>query len=193
MAGRPVGHVTSGSYSPTLGKPIAMGYIAPEFAQPGTELQIDIRGHVEPARVVELPFYRRIKHREGNRKDSIMPQDRLYSKTHEWVRVEADPSGGQIAVVGLTAFAFEALTDLVFVDLPAVGRQVRAGQPFGEIESVKAVSDLYSPVDGQIVEVNSAWPTTSNIWPTIPTGPAGSSRSRSPTKPAWRTARRSGV
>ena len=60
-AGRPVGHVTSGSYSPTLGKPIAMGYVAPEFAQPGTELQIDIRGHVEPARVVELPFYRRNK------------------------------------------------------------------------------------------------------------------------------------
>jgi glycine cleavage system H protein len=85
-----------------------------------------------------------------------MSQDRLYSKTHEWVRLEADPAGGQIAVVGLTAFALEALTDLVFVDLPAVGRQVHAGQPFGEIESVKAVSDLYSPVDGQIVEVNSA-------------------------------------
>ena len=61
VAGRPVGQVTSGSYSPTLGKPIAMGYVAPEFAQPGTELQIDIRGHVEPARVVELPFYRRNK------------------------------------------------------------------------------------------------------------------------------------
>jgi glycine cleavage system H protein len=84
-----------------------------------------------------------------------MSQDRMYSKTHEWVRVEADPSAGRIAVVGLTAFALEALTDLVFVDLPAVGRQVCAGQPFGEIESVKAVSDLYSPVDGQIVEVNS--------------------------------------
>jgi glycine cleavage system H protein len=85
-----------------------------------------------------------------------MSQDRLYSKTHEWVRVEVDPSGGRIAVVGLTAFALEALTDLVFVDLPAVGREVHAGQPFGEIESVKAVSDLYSPVDGQIAEVNSA-------------------------------------
>jgi aminomethyltransferase len=60
-AGRPVGHVTSGSYSPTLGKPIAMGYVAPEFAQPGAELQVDIRGHIEPARIVELPFYRRNK------------------------------------------------------------------------------------------------------------------------------------
>jgi aminomethyltransferase len=60
-AGKPVGTVTSGSYSPTLGKPIAMAYVAPEFAAPGSELQIDIRGHVEPARVVQLPFYRRNK------------------------------------------------------------------------------------------------------------------------------------
>jgi glycine cleavage system H protein len=85
-----------------------------------------------------------------------MSQDRKYSKTHEWVRVESDPAGGKIAVVGLTAFAYEALTDLVFVDLPPVGRKVQAAQPFGEIESVKAVSDMYSPVDGEIVEVNSA-------------------------------------
>jgi len=85
-----------------------------------------------------------------------MSQNRLYSKTHEWVRVETSPSGEKTAVVGITAFALEALTDLVFVDLPNVGRQVKAGQPFGEIESVKAVSDLYSPVDGEIVEVNSS-------------------------------------
>jgi aminomethyltransferase len=59
--GRPVGQVTSGSYSPTLDRSIAMGYVAPEFARPGTELHIDVRGHIEPARVVELPFYRRNK------------------------------------------------------------------------------------------------------------------------------------
>lgn len=85
-----------------------------------------------------------------------MSQNRLYSKTHEWVRVETNPSGEKTATVGLTAFALEALTDLVFVDLPAVGRQVQAGQPFGEIESVKAVSDLYSPVDGEVSAVNTA-------------------------------------
>ena len=61
-----VGEVTSGSYSPTLGKAIAMGYVAPQFTQPGLELQIDIRGHLQPARVVELPFYRREK--EGSKK-----------------------------------------------------------------------------------------------------------------------------
>jgi glycine cleavage system H protein len=85
-----------------------------------------------------------------------MSQDRLYSKTHEWVTVETNPSGSKTATVGLTAFALEALTDLVFVDLPAVGRQVKAGEPFGEIESVKAVSDLYSPVDGEVAAVNTA-------------------------------------
>lgn len=58
-AGRPVGHVTSGTFSPTLGRPIAMGYVEPEFASPGRELEVDVRGRHEPARIVELPFYRR--------------------------------------------------------------------------------------------------------------------------------------
>ncbi len=79
-----------------------------------------------------------------------MSQNLLYSKTHEWVRVDGDT-----ASVGLTAFALEALTDLVHIQLPEVGAQVSAGQPFGEIESVKAVSDLNSPVNGEVVEVNS--------------------------------------
>jgi glycine cleavage system H protein len=85
-----------------------------------------------------------------------MPENLKYSKTHEWVRVEPDPAGGKTATVGLTAFALETLTDLVHIELPSVGRQVKAGQPFGEIESVKAVSDMNSPVDGTIAEVNSA-------------------------------------
>lgn len=84
-----------------------------------------------------------------------MPQNLLYSKTHEWVRVEA-AAGGKTATVGLTAFALEALTDLVHVELPAIGHRVQAGQPFGEIESVKAVSDLNSPVDGEVVAINEA-------------------------------------
>jgi glycine cleavage system H protein len=83
-----------------------------------------------------------------------MSQNRLYAKTHEWVRIEAN-ADAKIAVVGLTAFALEALTDLVFVDLPAIGKQVKAGESFGEIESVKAVSDLYSPVDGEVVAINA--------------------------------------
>jgi len=84
----------------------------------------------------------------------MTPEELLYAKTHEWVHVETGPSGAKIATVGLSAFALEVLTDLVYLDLPEVGRQVEAGASFGEIESVKAVSDLFSPVDGEIVEVN---------------------------------------
>jgi glycine cleavage system H protein len=86
----------------------------------------------------------------------VKPEELLYAKTHEWVHVQAGPAGAKIATVGISAFALEALTDLVFIELPEVGRRVRATRPFGEIESVKAVSDLYSPVDGEIVEVNAA-------------------------------------
>jgi glycine cleavage system T protein/glycine cleavage system H protein len=96
------------------------------------------------------------QHGTVSRSTQVNPQQLLYSETHEWVRVEKDPGGARIAVVGIAAFALEALTDLVFVDLPAVGRRVEAGKPLGEIESVKAVSDIYSPVDGEIVEVNAA-------------------------------------
>ena len=89
----------------------------------------------------------------------MTPEKLLYAKTHEWVRVETAPGGGQIATVGLSAFAITALTDLVYMSLPPAGRQVKAGEMFGEIESVKAVSDLISPVDGEVVASN---PTIAN-------------------------------
>jgi len=87
----------------------------------------------------------------------MKPEELLFAKTHEWAHVESS-GGGKVATVGISAFAVEALTDLVYMQLPAVGRKVKAGESFGEIESVKAVSDLYSPVDGEVVEVNSALP-----------------------------------
>jgi len=86
----------------------------------------------------------------------VNPEELLFAKTHEWVHVETDSAGAKIATMGLSAFAVEALTDLVFIELPEVGRSVTAGESFGEIESVKAVSDVYSPVDGEIAAVNSA-------------------------------------
>jgi glycine cleavage system H protein len=86
----------------------------------------------------------------------VKPEELLYAKTHEWVHVSTDGRGQKIATVGISSFAVEALTDLVFIDLPETGRAVQAGESFGEIESVKAVSDLYSPVSGEIVEVNTA-------------------------------------
>lgn len=85
----------------------------------------------------------------------MKPEDLLYAKTHEWVALE-EVDGQKIATVGISAFAIEQLTDLVYIELPNVGDQVKAGESFGEIESVKAVSDLYSPVTGEIIEVNTA-------------------------------------
>jgi glycine cleavage system H protein len=88
----------------------------------------------------------------------VKPEQLLYAKTHEWVHLEPDGKGGKAATIGISAFAVEALTDLVYMELPAVGRQVKAGETFGEIESVKAVSDLYSPLDGEITAVNRELP-----------------------------------
>jgi glycine cleavage system H protein len=88
----------------------------------------------------------------------VKPEQLLYAKTHEWAAIEPDGKGGKLATIGISSFAVEALTDLVYMELPAVGRAVKAGESFGEIESVKAVSDLYSPVDGEVVEVNRELP-----------------------------------
>lgn len=85
------------------------------------------------------------------------PETLLYAKTHEWVSL-ADEDGGQVATVGISAFAVEALTDLVFMELPKVGAQVKPGESISEIESVKAVSDLYSPVEGEVTAVNESLP-----------------------------------
>ena len=79
------------------------------------------------------------------------PENLLYAKTHEWVALDED---GEIGTIGISAFAVEQLTDLVYIELPEVGAPVVAGESVGEIESVKAVSDLYSPVTGEIIEVN---------------------------------------
>ena len=90
---------------------------------------------------------------------SLDPKLLKYTSTHEWIHFEDGPGGVKTATVGVSDFAIQALTDLVHVELPAPGRVVRSGKPFGEVESVKAVSDLYSPVDGEIIEVNLALTT----------------------------------
>lgn len=77
------------------------------------------------------------------------PAELKYSKSHEWVKMEGD-----VAVIGLTDFAQSELGDLVFVNLPEEGDEVEAGETFGDVESVKAVSDVFSPVSGEIVEIN---------------------------------------
>lgn len=86
------------------------------------------------------------------------PKTFRYAKTHEWAHVEGD-----ICTVGLTQFAVDQLTDVIYIELPDVGDPAIAGDSFGEIESVKAVSDLYSPVNGEVIEVNSKLETDPTI------------------------------
>lgn len=81
---------------------------------------------------------------------SNTPANLKYTKEHEWVKVE-----GNIAIVGITHFAQDQLGDVVFVEVPAVGRVLKGHEQFGVVESVKTVSDLYSPVAGKVVEVNT--------------------------------------
>jgi glycine cleavage system H protein len=78
------------------------------------------------------------------------PKNLRFAQTHEWVSLD-----GKSATIGISEFAVKELTDLVFIQLPEVGRQLEAGDTFGEVESVKAVSDLYAPLSGTVAEVNS--------------------------------------
>ena len=80
---------------------------------------------------------------------STFPEDLKYTKSHEWIRVD-----GNIGTVGVTAYAVEQLGDITYVGLPREGDDVEKGEPFGSVESVKAQSDVYSPVSGRVVEVN---------------------------------------
>ncbi len=99
----------------------------------------------------------------------MKPETLLYTDTHEWVQVDRS-AGEPIATIGITAFAVEQLTDLVYIELPRVGDQVMAGKECGEVESVKAVSSLYSPVTGEVVEVNSALPQDLDVLSRDPYG-----------------------
>ncbi len=79
----------------------------------------------------------------------MYPEDLLYTKEHEWIRVEGDT-----ATIGITFHAQEALGDIVYVELPKVGSTITAGKSLGSVESVKAVSDIYAPASGEVLEVN---------------------------------------
>ena len=85
----------------------------------------------------------------------MYPEDLHYTKQHEWVRVSGD-----VGLVGITDYAQTELGDIVYVDLPRVGAKVEQAKVMGSVESVKAVSDLYSPVSGEIIEINGALATT---------------------------------
>lgn len=96
---------------------------------------------------------------------STIPADLKYAKSHEWVRVD-----GEHATLGITDHAQHELTDVVFVELPAVGRSLRAGEACAVVESVKTASDLYTPVSGSVVEVNPALTANPGLVNTDPYG-----------------------
>lgn len=96
---------------------------------------------------------------------SNVPDDLRYAKSHEWVRLEAG-----VATVGITDHAQHELTDVVFVELPALGRKVRAGEACAVVESVKTASDIYSPVSGEVVAVNDGLPGNPALVNTAPFG-----------------------
>ena len=95
---------------------------------------------------------------------SNVPSDLKYAKSHEWLRVSGDT-----ATVGITDHAQAELTDIVFVELPAAGRKVKAGEACAVVESVKTASDIYSPVSGEITEVNKAAVDNPSLVNTEPT------------------------
>ena len=90
---------------------------------------------------------------------STVPTNLRYTKDHEWVKVEADGT----VTVGITDYAQAALGDVTFIDLPKVGRQLEANDVFGTVESVKAASDLYSPVSGEVIAINSSLNDTPDL------------------------------
>ena len=94
------------------------------------------------------------------------PQNLRYTAEHEWVRIGSDG----VARVGITAFAQDALGDVVYVSLPAVGDSVGAGDSCGEVESTKSVSDLYAPVSGEVVAANATLDTAPELVNTDPYG-----------------------
>ena len=86
------------------------------------------------------------------------PEEFKYTEEHEWIQVEED-----VVTVGVTDFAQDALGDIVFVELPEVGYKAELGKTFGVVESVKAVSDIYSPVSGEVIEINEELPDTPEL------------------------------
>ena len=87
-----------------------------------------------------------------------IPDDLKYTKEHEWVKVE-----GEVATVGITDYAQSELGDIVFVELPETGKEFKQTEPFGTIEAVKAVSELYAPISGEIKEINTNLETDSSV------------------------------
>ncbi len=141
------GEVTSGTHSPMLDQGIGMGYVPAALAEPGTELTIDVRGRHRRARAVAKPIYRREE--DLTVPAESYPDDLRYHPEHDWARIEGDT-----ATLGITWYGQDALGELVHYEPPDVGATLSKDGAYGEVESVKAVSDLIAPLSGEVLEVN---------------------------------------
>ena len=159
VAGEPVGRITSGGFGPSLDAPIAMGYVNADHAVRARSCgSWCVASHCRPTSCdCRSSRTATSGQREAGINDWPNEEDRMaserYSKDHEWVREAAG-----VATVGITAHAAEQLGDVVFVELPEIGRKVVAGEAVAVVESVKAASDVYAPVSGEVIEVNAELP-----------------------------------
>ena len=147
--GNPVvggGQVTSGTFSPCLEQGIGMAYVPAERAEPGARIEIDVRGTTRQAdRRAQASLPKGIV----NMAEASYPEDLLYHAEHDWARVE-----GETATFGVTWYAQDSLGELVFFDPPEVGAKLSKDDPYSEVESVKAVSDVIAPMSGEVIEIN---------------------------------------
>ena len=181
--GHKLGHVTSGTLAPTVNQPIAMAYLAANHAIANHEVYAEVRGKRQPMRVASMPFVppgyveaEPLAIRTPLNQET-RPMTTMFTPDHEWINIEDH----EAAVVGITLHAQDALGDVVFVDLPEVGKTYKKGEVVGVVESVKAAADIYMPVEGEVVEVNEALRADPALANSDPMGKAGSSRSTSRT------------
>jgi biotin carboxyl carrier protein len=138
------GETTSGSFSPTLNQSIALARLPLDVAI-GSEVEVEIRDKRLKARVVKPCI--RPQRQTPDLKEPAMntPANLKYAASHEWAKLESDGT----VTIGITDHAQGALGDIVFLELPDVGRKVKAGEECAVVESVKAASDIYAPVSGE--------------------------------------------
>ncbi len=148
----PIGKVTSGGFGPSLNAPVAMGYLPVALAAADTLVFAELRGQRRYAKVHLAPrpsFPILTSAEPQNAEGSVMTT--LYTTDHEWLRIEGD-----VATIGVTDYAQSQLGDVVFVELPKVGRSLKKAEAAAVVESVKAASDVYAPITGEVLEVNDA-------------------------------------
>ena len=144
-----VGEVTSGTLSPCLEVGIGMGYVRSDLAEPGPRSRSTSGASVARPRSASGRSTPRTD-RFPAMADESYPDDLRYHPEHDWARVEGDT-----ATFGVTWYAQDALGEVVFYEPPEVGKEVKKDEAYAEVESVKAVSDVYAPLSGEVTEVNS--------------------------------------